>query len=118
MVRFLPAYMRVMIQRPLMMFAPALYADMDALNLGNKWRGRRSRTSLLPEVYDADPLDELVAVDSEPKRQSPGEESPDKKQTLPTPTDVPPPTPRDVPPPEPWDVPPPDPTDLRPKSIP
>jgi hypothetical protein len=128
MLRFMPVYMRVMIQRPMMMFAPTLHADIDALDCGNKWRGRRSRSSLVPEVYNDDPLDELVEVevDVEPKRepaspkkrQSPGKESPSKKQTLPTPSDVPPPTPTDVPAPEPWGIPPPDPKDPRPKSIP
>src|SRR5262245_25658241 len=119
MVRVMPAYMRVMLQRPVMMFSPTHDADFDVLDCGNKWRGRRSRQSLVPEVYDDDPLEE-VAADAKPKPPAPKkrESSPVKKETLPTPSDVPPPTPTDVPAPEPWDIPPPDPKDPRPKSIP
>ena len=50
MLRFMPSYLRVMIQRPVMMFSPTLHADIDALDIGNNWRGRKSRSSIVPQV--------------------------------------------------------------------
>jgi hypothetical protein len=117
MLRFMPVYMRSFALRPMLNFVPTAHAEFDVLRIRLQGFGRRRGTSLTPDIYVDDPLSEVDA-DSKPKSPPPEKkeklpkkkESPGKKQTLPTPTDVPVP--------EPWDIPPPDPKDPRPKSVP
>lgn len=101
-------------------FAPSSLLGVEFL-LSGGGRRRGANRSLLPQVYDHDPLAvECVACvecadkpqpqfPSPEERPKPSKQQPPEK-TLPTPTDVPVP--------EPWDIPPPDPKDPRPKSIP
>jgi hypothetical protein len=117
MLRFIPAYMRLIALHPVLNFVPTTHADFHTLG-GRLWGfGRRRGQALMPDIYIDDPLADLNG-DSTPKSPSPQKQpkspekkqSPKKEQTLPTPTDVPVP--------EPWDIPPPDPKDPRPKSVP